>query len=166
MMKNTRMTTRLMLALMGMLMSLVVSAANELTVFHGEAEVLQSHAGKGKWLVVMIWASDCHVCNMEVESYIMLHEARKTKDATVLGISTDGTEGMAEAKAFIGRHHVTFPNLIASNDEVVRLYAQLTGVYLAGTPAFLIYGPDGELKVQQIGAVPADLIVEFIENNS
>jgi peroxiredoxin len=161
-----RYASRLSVMVLGLLLSTLVSAAGSLTVFNGEADVLKGYTGKGKWLVVMIWASDCHVCNMEAESYIMLHESRKDQDATLLGISTDGPSGMADAEAFIKRHHVTFPNLIAESDEVVRLYAELTGVYMAGTPAFLIFGPDGTLKVQQVGAVPADMIANFITENS
>ncbi len=42
----------------------------------------------------------------------------------------------------------------------------LTGQQFRGTPGFLIYGPSGELRAQQIGAVPVNLIENFIANNS
>jgi len=35
-----------------------------------------------------------------------------------------------------------------------------------GTPTMLLYSPEGELKVQQIGAIPLDLVEKFIERES
>jgi hypothetical protein len=43
-----------------------------------------------------------------------------------------------------------------------RLFYELTGTPLNGTPAFLLYTPEGELAAQQVGAVPVDLIETFI----
>lgn len=143
-----------------------VAAANELIPFSGESSVLQSYTGKGKWLVVMIWRSDCHICNVEAESYVQLHEERKDKDLRVMGISTDGAAGMADARAFVERHHVTFPNLIAEGEDVVGLYSELTGDFLAGTPTFLVFNPEGVLKAAQVGAVPVDVIEDFVRKNS
>jgi len=37
--------------------------AGELADFDGNPKAISDYSGKGKWLVVMIWASDCHVCN-------------------------------------------------------------------------------------------------------
>jgi len=154
-----------LLGLLALSLATVAMADNRLIPFKGEAAVLQSYTGQGKWLVVMIWRSDCLICNQEAESYVQMHEAHKDKDLTVLGISTDGTEGMADAQGFIQRHHVTFPNLIASDEEVVGLYSELTGDYLAGTPTFLVYNPQGTLKAAQVGAVPVEVIEDYIKNN-
>jgi len=82
--------------------------------FDGKDHKLQECTGTGKWLVVMIWSSDCHVCNTEVEKYVAFHQQHKNRDATVLGISTDGWEFKDNAVAFINKHKVSFPNLISS----------------------------------------------------
>lgn len=134
--------------------------------FNGKPDTLESHVGKGKWLIVMMWASDCHICNREAHEYVDFHMVHSDEDATVLGISLDGASRKKEAEKFIKRHSVDFPNLIGEPEFISNLYQKLTGSYFAGTPTFLIYSPSGELKAAQAGAVPTKLIEEFIAKNS
>lgn len=134
--------------------------------FTGKQQKLESHIGKGKWLVVMMWASDCHICNKEAHQYVDFHMIHSDTDATVLGISLDGESRKREAKAFIKKHSIDFPNLIAEPEYVSKLYKELTGEFFAGTPSFLIYSPQGELKAAQAGAVPTKLIEDFIAKNT
>ena len=140
--------------------------ADPLQDFNGKPQAIKDYAGKGKWLVVMMWASDCHVCNVEAEQYIQFHEQYKNKNAQVLGISLDGQVKKAEAQQFIKRHHITFDNLIGEPQEVAQWFVDLTGADWVGTPTFLIYNPQGELVIQQAGAVPVNLIEEFIAKES
>ncbi|MDH5181842.1 MAG: TlpA family protein disulfide reductase [Gammaproteobacteria bacterium] len=128
----------------------------------GKPAGLDDYTGKGKWLIVMIWASDCHVCNKEAKNYNAFHLKHKDKDATVLGLSMDGQEKLAEAKKFIQQHGLVFPNIIGEPRDVAIRFTNLTGVEWAGTPTILVYSPAGELAVQQAGAVPIDIIEEFL----
>ena len=132
----------------------------------GNPKKLADFTGQGKWTVVMFWASDCHVCNAEAEQYIQYHEANKEKRASVVGITLDGKSKKAEAEAFIKRHAITFPNLIGEPVDVAGLYESLTGGSWVGTPTFLIYNPAGELKAAQPGAVPTELIDDFIKEQT
>ncbi|KPK55446.1 MAG: hypothetical protein AMS22_04195 [Thiotrichales bacterium SG8_50] len=138
------------------------SAAEQFQDLNGEPRSLDDYTGKGKWLVVMIWASDCHICNAEAQQYDIFHGNHMKTDATVLGISMDGAAGKQEAAAFVERHLLTFPNLIGEPEDVADLYSASTGRPWIGTPTFLIYGPDGRLRAEQVGAVPTELIEEFI----
>jgi len=133
--------------------------------FNGKPQVLENYLGKGKWTVVMMWASDCHICNREAHEYVDFHMIHSDVDATVLGISLDGESRKKAAKKFIKKHAVDFPNLIAEPEYVSAMYKKLTGQFFAGTPSFLIYSPDGELKAAQAGAVPTALIEDFIKQN-
>ena len=137
--------------------------AGELVDFDGNPKAISDYSGKGKWLVVMIWASDCHVCNQEAHAYVDFHFAHSDEDAQVLGITIDGQAKKAEAQKFIERHKINFPNLIGEPAAVADLFSQLTGAYFAGTPAFLFYDPKGELRAQELGAVPTELIEDFIK---
>ena len=132
--------------------------------FDGQSKEISDFAGDGKWRVVMIWASDCHICNQEAHQYVRFHEQHRDKDARVLGISMDGKEKQKEAKEFISRHKLNFPNLIGEPEEVAMHYMKLTGSEWVGTPTFLIYTPNGELVVKQEGAVPVDLIEGFMKS--
>ena len=130
--------------------------------FHG----LHEYTGQGKWTVVMLWASDCHVCNEEAAAYSAFHEQHKAQDATVLGISLDGDVGLAEAKKFVQRHAVTFPNLIDEPLDVANFFIQATGRPWIGTPTFMVYDPQGKLRGAQVGAVPTEIIEGFIARES
>jgi len=132
----------------------------------GQAHSIDDYTGHGKWLVVMIWASDCSVCNADAHHYVDFYNAHHDKDISVLGVSMDGWAGRAAAKDFIRRHHVTFPNLVGEPTAVAQLFQNLTGQSWVGTPSFLIYDPSGTLRVQQAGAVPVDLIEQYIKTHS
>ena len=133
--------------------------------FNAKPQVLENYLGKGKWLVVMMWASDCHICNREAHQYVDFHLVHSDTDATVLGISLDGESRKKAAEKFIKKHSVDFPNLIAEPEFVSNVYQKYTGQYFAGTPSFLIFSPTGELKAAQAGAVPTALIEDFIQKN-
>jgi len=137
--------------------------AGGLTDFSGHGKEISDFTGNGKWRIVMIWASDCHVCNQEAHSYVKFNEEHKDKDAQMLGISMDGKAKLKDAEAFVKRHQLNFPNLIGEPADVAMDYMQMTGAEWVGTPTFLIYGPKGDLLAKQEGAVPVDLIENFMK---
>jgi peroxiredoxin len=141
-------------------------AAEVFTDLDGQPRTIESFAGQGKWLVVMVWASDCHVCNMEAENYAHFHVSHKDKDATVLGVSIDGQAKKADALDFIKRHDLPFPNLIGEPETSMLYYMMVTGAQFAGTPTILVYNPEGTLVAAQAGAVPPEVIEEFMARNS
>ncbi len=144
----------------------LVVAQSPLQDFSGKPRNIGEFTGKGKWTVVMIWASDCQVCNHEIHNYVDFHFVHSDKDAAVLGISIDGRAGKSGAEAFIDRHQVNFPNLIGDAVAVADWFTGLTGAPWIGTPTFLIYAPDGKLKAQQVGAVPTPIIEDFMQKSS
>lgn len=147
-----------------LIVSTTVKAA-ELTALKTGPEALNSHLGNDQWLIVMLWASDCVICNKEAYQYVDFHKFHHDNDARVLGISLDG-KNQAAAQKFIEKHQLPFPNLITDFDEGSRWFKNLTGEKFWGTPGFLIFDQSGELRAQQIGAVPANLIEDFIAKNS
>ena len=157
-----------LLSLIGLfiLSPLAVAEIKGFEDFNGKPQVLENYTGKGKRLIVMMWASDCHICNREAHEYVDFHLIHSDTDATVLGISLDGEGSKKAAEKFIAKHSIDFPNLIAEPEYVSGLYRELTGQFFAGTPSFLIYSPDGELKAVQAGAVPTTMIEDFIKQSS
>ncbi len=151
---------------MALLSTPVVAQIPALQDFSGKAAKIEDFTGKGKWLVVMIWASDCHICNREAHQYVDFHMIHSDTDATVLGVSIDGADGKKDAEKFIAKHSIDFPNLIGEADYVASLYYDLTGQYFRGTPTILIYSPKGELMAADAGAVPTELIEAFINKHS
>ncbi len=148
------------------LLSLSSLSVAALSTLDGQQSNIETYTNQGKWTVVMLWASDCHICNIEAEQYIQFHEENKTQNIQVLGVSLDGQQKLSAAKAFVERHDVTFPNLIGELTEVVSLYEGLTGHMWVGTPTILVYNPAGKLLAAQPGAVPTTLIEEFIKKQA
>ncbi len=132
---------------------------------HALAEYINKGASKGKWLVVMIWANECHVCNREVKQYMDFHTRNKKSTAVVLGISINGWSGRDKARSFIRRHKVNFNNILIEPQDLNGFYQALTGRQFRGTPTILMFARDGEFKGHQAGAVPTALIAKYIKNN-
>ncbi len=120
----------------------------------------------GKWLVVMIWAHDCEICEREVGDYQRFHQRNYGDDALVLGITLDGEERKPQALEFVQRHELEFGNLIGEPEVVAGYYQLTTDSRWVGTPSFLIFAPDGELMAKQAGAVEVEIVENFIAANT
>jgi thiol-disulfide isomerase/thioredoxin len=131
----------------------------------GEFETLDTYAGNGKWLIVMIWAHDCEICEREVGDYEKFHQKHVDDNARVLGITLDGEANRQLALDFVSRHRLNFENLIAEPETVAAFFEVTTGSKWVGTPTFLIFGPGGELKAKQVGAVETEIVESFIAAN-
>jgi peroxiredoxin len=130
----------------------------------GKAHTVDEYRGHGKWLVVMVWASDCRVCNEEVHEMVDLQRRRGDRDTQVLGIAIDGYDHRDAVAGFIKRHHVNFPNLIDDGSVVLDLYRRGVGENWQGwTPTYLVYSPQGTLLAKNIGAVTRADVERFID---
>jgi len=154
------------LLLLTSLLPVSVFGSTILKDFKGEFHTVDDYKNEGRWLIVMLWASDCHVCNQEAHEYVKFHSAHTNKDAQMLGISLDGESTKAEAIKFMQKHKINFPSLIGEPEIIAQMYQNLTGNAWVGTPTFLVYGPDGALRGQQVGAVPTSVIESFIASES
>jgi len=142
------------------------SSASSFAALTGNQNSVDDYTGKGKWVVLMIWASDCHICNRESQSYVEFHEKYKNDNAVVVGLSMDGKAGTSDALEFLDRNKVSFDSLIGEPEQVASFYSEKVGIPWAGTPTFMIYAPDGSLAAQQVGAVPTELLENFINSQS
>lgn len=132
----------------------------------GAVETVEDYQRDGKWLVVMIWASDCEICKREVGAYQDFHQRRSDTDARVLGVTLDGEANRQDAIEFVDRYRIGFANLIAEPEAVAGYFEILTGSPWIGTPTFLVFAPNGELMAKQVGAVEVDIVENFIAANS
>lgn len=138
------------------------AGAVEFGRFDGSDSALDAYIGKGKWVVVKIWAHDCSVCNTEAHEYVAFHNKHKDSDAVVLGISIDGQAKFEEAKKFLRRHKIPYTSLIGEPAAVAEFYQRKTGSPWIGTPTFIIYSPSGTLVAETVGAIPTTLIEQFM----
>ena len=162
---RTKLLFVLFVAAMAHVLPVTLAAPPEETLydFDGRPHALGEYPGKGKWLVVTVWASDCAVCEKEIHEMVAFHNAHRDQDATVLGISVDGPGRKDEARAFIQRHKVSFPNLLDHGRAFKVIYLRETGrPWFGGTPMNLIYAPDGKLVARRIGPLARKEIEAFI----
>lgn len=134
-----------------------------LTDFDGNPKSIKDYTGKGQWVLVMFWASDCHICNKEAHQYVDFHFTHSDNDAIVLGVSVDGKAKHKDAVAFIKKHNIDFPNLIGEPEDVTAIYSDYAQARWVGTPSFLLFDPKGKIMAAQAGAVPPEVIEAFID---
>ena len=154
--------SRLLLAMLLSLALATAAQADPLSTFDGAPADIAAYLGDGKWTVVKLWSSDCHVCNTRAHDYVAFHARHRDVDARMLGISLDGLRGIANAEAFVAQHRLNYDNLIIDWEGGRRLFYEITGSTLSGTPGFMLFSPEGRLVAQQVGAVPIELIETFI----
>ena len=129
-------------------------------------ETLDDHESDQQWMVVMIWAHDCEICEREVGDYQQFHLSHSQDDARVVGITIDGESRKNAALGFVNRHQLEFENLLGEPETVMSYYQLISGSRWIGTPSFLIFAPGGELKAAQAGGVPVEIVENFIADNS
>ena len=152
--------------LMAGLFSGLAQADSTFRDMQGNITTLEAQQTPGEWTVVMIWASDCHICNQEVREYSQFHLKHADKKANIVGVSIDGNQGLTDAKDFIQRNKVLFPSLIADVETVSRWYQMRTGESFRATPTFVLIDGDGAVRAAQPGAVPTQIVEDFIAANS
>lgn len=130
-----------------------MAAKSSFSDLNGQARNVADYTGKGQWTVVMIWASDCSVCRMEAPELEAFHKRHSDGTARVLGLSVDGTSasGLIDARGFMRSEQLSFPSLVGEGEDVATLFYDETGSHLVGTPAFLIFNPQGALRSYQTG---------------
>ncbi len=142
------------------------SLKNTLLDFSDKPVQFEDYIKSKQWTVVMFWASDCHVCNLEANQFVKLHTEHSNKNIRVLGVSVDGKRKKADAQEFINVHNINFPNLIGELDDITSLYNQYTGETWIGTPTFMVFSPEGKVMAQRPGMLPPELIVSFVESQT
>jgi len=144
--------------LLGSLVLALPAAA--ITDMNGQPVNLDNLTGQGKWTVFKIWASDCHVCNHT--AHHMNDFDMSADNADIYGISLDGQGGKHNAQRFINKHSVAVPTLLADVMEVDDLIYEEAKQSFIGTPTYMVYDPQGELKAVQAGAITSDQLIGFI----
>jgi len=120
----------------------------------------------GRWTLVMIWASTCHICKEQKAVISAFHDKHKDTDAKAFGVALDGRSGLDEVNKYLSKHKASFPNYVWDFPSTAITYQQLTEEDLRGTPTYLLFDPKGELKGNNPGPITMNAIEKFIAQNS
>lgn len=126
----------------------------------GRARNVNEFIGHAKWVIVVTWSHDCHICDREIDEMAAFHAAHHEQQAMVLGVTLDGAEHLKEARAFVKRHKLPFVNLITEPSQEVMM--KFGAGKFVGTPTYYIYDPKGEIVGQNIGPLTRVEVEEFI----
>ena len=127
---------------------------------------LNKYIGQGKWVLVMLWASDCAICMQQEPSISAFHNAHQSTDATVVGVSIDGYKKIDAVNNYLDRFKPNFVNLIGELDNIAASYETVVQEPFRGTPTYLLYTPQGELVGNNPGPLKTGAIEQFIEKRS
>jgi peroxiredoxin len=134
-----------------------------LTDLQGNSRSIGEFTGRGQWTVVMIWASSCGICQREAPKFEAFHQQNKDDDARVVGLSVDGADGVVGAREFVAENGLSFVNLLGDGEQVAAMFYDATGEHLIGTPGFLVFGPDGQLRTYQVGMIEVSVLERFMQ---
>ena len=156
---------RLLLTLSLVITGGVASAMELQSVDTGEDVVLDDLKGNGKWTLVMLWATDCHVCHIDKPEISAFHTKHKDDDAEVIGIALDGIERLGKVKNYIAANNPSFPSYVGDIAIIASHYYGMTEENLRGTPTYLLFSPEGELLGNNPGRLRVEAIEKFIARN-
>lgn len=106
-----------------------------LTTFDGEQHAIADY--RGKVVLVNFWASWCVPCEQEAAELQQAYENFKDRDVVFLGVDYVDTE--VEAKAYLDRFQITYPNGPDLGTRISQAFR------IRGVPETYIVGRDGKL---------------------
>lgn len=124
-----------------------------LTLFSGEKFTLAEQ--RGKPVLVNFWASWCPPCKEEAPVLERAWKAFKDRGVVFVGVDVWDTE--PDAKAFMQKYGVTYPNGPDPSGEVAIEYG------VTGLPETWFINRDGRLVRRWVGALSDRQITAFLE---
>jgi cytochrome c biogenesis protein CcmG/thiol:disulfide interchange protein DsbE len=124
-----------------------------ITLFSGEKFSLAEQ--RGKPVLVNFWASWCPPCKEEAP--VLERAWRAFKDRGVVFVGVDVWDTEADAKAFMQRYGVTYPNGPDPSGEVAIEYG------VTGLPETWFLDREGTLVRRWVGALSDSQITAFLE---
>lgn len=152
------------LLLLGLLMSSAATANSlfELRTIDGEPARLIDHVGNGKWVLVMLWSTDCALCKQQKPAISAFHDRHKESSAEVVGITIDGYDALESIQHYLSTHRPSFPNLVGELPLISFNYQVATQERFYGTPTYLLFDPTGDLIANQPGRLNTEALERFI----
>jgi len=108
---------------------------------------LSLHALRGRPVVINFWSSTCVPCKAEATSLERLYISHRHSGLVVVGI--DPEDFNSDARRFIAQHHVTYPNVKDTGENVATRYG------IDGTPETFVVDRRGRVIQTLIGPIDA-----------
>jgi len=125
----------------------------KLTLFNGEEKSLA--ALRGSVVVVNIWASWCGPCRIEAPTLETVWQNYKDRGVAFVGVAVSDTE--ADARAFIKRFKLTYPNGLDADAAIARAYR------VSAVPETIVVSKDGRVAKLFVGPVEQAKLEALLE---
>ena len=120
-----------------------------------DGQIFDLAAQRGKVVVINFWASWCEPCKQEARELQTFYDAYKDRGVVLVGVDYVDTE--TEARIFLARYNITYPNGPDLGTKISQAYR------LKGVPETYIVGPDGNLVTNIIGPTTQENLARIIE---
>jgi len=135
----------------------------ELISVDGDNTAVHPDIGQGKWTLVMLWATTCHICEIDKPKFSKFYDKHKDGDLIdVFGIAIDGHNQLPEVQRYLASRDVSFPNSVGEFLTVGSSMVEIAEEPLRGTPTYLLFDPEGEIKGVHAGHLAPDKVELFI----
>tara|TARA_R110002072_G_scaffold136850_1_gene279447 strand:- start:9668 stop:10225 length:558 start_codon:yes stop_codon:yes gene_type:complete len=132
----------------------------------GKQHRLSNYIGKGKWVVVNVWGTDCPYCRAELDALIDFHDEHEDKDAMVIGLTLDWPTfdfpDKEELQEFALDYFIEYPLMLVD----AKLAAEVVGKQVNMIPLTFFYNPKGDLVLRLNGVVTSTQLEKIIKNDS
>ena len=146
---------------------LVFSASLNLKLegLDGNQKSLSEYIGKGKWVVVNVWATACPYCRQELFDLTNFHDQHHKKDAMVIGLTLDWPSFDFPDKDYLADfaldYFIEYPLLMVNRE----LASSVIGKPVNMIPLTFFYNPEGELVLRLNGMVTTEQLEEAIKDD-
>ncbi len=139
-----------------------------MTSTDGKQYALNDYIGKGRWVVVNVWATKCPYCRHELFDLGNFHQkhyldANAKKDAMVLGLTIKFPEYTLPDKDYIAQfkedYLIDYPLLLVDQ----ALAEEVIGQPVDMIPQSFFYNPEGKLVYQLKGMVTEEMLEAAIK---
>ncbi len=138
----------------------------QMTGTDGKQYVLSDFVGKGKWVVVNVWATACPYCRSELFDLNNFHEAHYLNDAMVLGLTLELSDFSLPNREYVAQfkddYLMEYPVLLVDQS----LAEQVIGKPVEIIPLTFFYNPEGKLVYQLKGVLSEALLESIIQRES
>lgn len=117
----------------------------ELSTLDGQPFRLSEHLGRHV-ILIDFWATFCGPCLAAMPHLEALYKEHEDDGLLIVGISLDGPDSIAQVRAEVRKHQLTFPILLDQETSVVALYNPKTSA-----PFSVLIGKDGRIITKKEG---------------
>lgn len=128
----------------------------EVATLAGRKGQLAPFLPKGKRTLLTLWATWCASCARELPEFERLRPQLRGKNIEVIGLSLD-TAGSETVKAYLRKHGLSFPVLLAEEDAIEKIY-DVKNIWV---PLTILIDESG--KVIELFTGPSNKVLKRIE---